>query len=130
MTWIVKATGGYEYVCHPDGDIFGPDLSDAYRYAKREKAARVAAKLNRSMIDGKPYRAVRLRRSGDRMREELAALRTVRDAAWQLVDGAAPIPPKTRRKVCATLECYQHEVRDLRLALAALPVSRKEREAP
>ncbi len=72
MTWIVKATGGYEYNCHPDGDIYGPDLSDAYRYTKREKAARVAAWLNRTMKDGLPYRVVRLRRAGDRLRDATA----------------------------------------------------------
>ena len=122
MTWIVKATGGYEYVCNSTGDIFGPDLSDAWRFKIRAKAASVAAKLNRVMQEGKPYRVVRLRRSGDRVREELAALRTVRDAAWMLVDGDEAPPPDTGPLMIeAMLQCYQHEIRNLRLALAALP---------
>ena len=74
MTWIVKATGGYEYNCHPDGDVYGPDLSDAYRYEDRTKAARVAAKLNRLMLDGKPYRVVRLKRPRDHVRAAANAL--------------------------------------------------------
>lgn len=119
MTWIVKATGGYEYACNREADIFGPDLSDAYRYNDRAEAALVATVLNREMSDGLPYRVVRLRRAGDRGRAELTALRDVYKAAWMLVDGEAPIPPKGRRKVAATLHCYQHEVRNLRLALQA-----------
>lgn len=118
MTWIVKCTGGYEYNCHPEGEIYGPDLSDAYQYADRSRAERVAAKLNRTMKDGLPFRVVRVRRSGDRARKELALLRKVFKAAWTLVDGDAPIPPKTGEKVEATLHCYEHEVRALRLALS------------
>lgn len=62
MTWIVKATGGYEYNCHPDGEVYGPNLSDAWRYKFRAEAAGVAKRLNRDMKDGLPYRVVRLRR--------------------------------------------------------------------
>lgn len=93
MTWIVKATGGYEYACNREADIFGPDLSDAYRYKDRAEAALVATVLNREMSDGLPYRVVRLRRAGDPIRAELAALRKLADGVRDLRDGVPGIYP-------------------------------------
>ena len=82
------------------------------------KIANVAAKLNGVMTMGLPYRVVRVRR---KVSVEAKALLDVFHAAWQLVDGNEPAPParRSRKPVDATLECYEHEIRDLRLALQA-----------
>ncbi len=73
MTWIVKGTGGYEYASHHLGEMFAPELSDAYRYKSKPQAARVATRLNRIMKEGLPYRVVRLRKRGP-LRDALTSI--------------------------------------------------------
>jgi hypothetical protein len=101
MTWIVKATGGYEYCCHPEGTVYGPDLSDAYRFKDEAEAERVVWWLNHTMKDGLPYRVVRLVRPLERLRAAAHAVwddakpttrpgqhtvqtRLIRELAWAL----------------------------------------------
>ncbi len=74
MTWIVKATSDYAYNCHPDGEVYGKVLSDAWRYKVRAEAEGVARRLNRDMKDGLPYRVVRLTRPRDRLRAAAQAV--------------------------------------------------------
>ncbi len=61
MTWIVKGTGDYAYVSHPDGGTFARGQVDAHRHESRSASALVARRLNQMMKEGLPYRVVRLR---------------------------------------------------------------------
>ena len=92
--------------------------------AKRFASA-AAARLYLKSLDARgldyPGHVVYLRTADD-LKAERKALRKVRAAAWQLVDGDEAPPPDTGPlKIEATLHCYQHEIRDLRLALRATP---------
>lgn len=73
MTWIVKGTGGYEYACHPEGEVFAPELAEAYRHKNKASAVRVVKRMNRIMSEGLPYRVVRLRKRGP-LRDALTSI--------------------------------------------------------
>lgn len=105
MTWIVKGTGGYEYACHPDGEVFAPELSEAYRFTTKARATRIAKRLNSVMVDGIPYRVVRLTRPRDRLRE----------AAQAVWDAARPVPNASSFHRVPT-----HLMRELDWALSAI----------
>lgn len=99
------------------------DRNRAFKFASAAEARAFATKLPTEHVGCGDWgtRAVRVVSKAERQAER-KALRAVYDAAWQLVDGAAEVPPDTgKEQVEATLHCWEHEVRALRLAIRAVP---------